>query len=75
MDREQTTIRLPKELKEELQREADRKKQYSKQTTQRIQTELYEELKAIAKQTGLTVSSLLIVAIWWSVLKPECLLQ
>lgn len=44
----------------------------SKQTTLRIQIDLYEELKAIAGQTGLSVTSLLIVAIWMSVLKPKC---
>lgn len=74
MEREQTTIRLPVELKEQLQQEAEDKKDYSHQTTLRIQTELHKELKIIASQTGLTVSSLLIVAIWWSVLKLKYLL-
>ena len=43
MDREQTTIRLP--------------------------AELHNELSAISEQTGLTVTALLLVAIWRSVLK------
>ena len=43
MEREQTTIRLPKEL--------------------------HNELVTISQQTGLTVTALLLVAIWRSVLK------
>ena len=41
------------------------------QTTIRLPSELYIEIKKIAKQTGLTVTSLLIVAIWRHVLKPK----
>lgn len=65
MEREQTTIRLPAELKEQLQKEAEEK---SKQITLRIETALYDELKTISEQTGLTITSLLIVAIWQNVL-------
>lgn len=41
-----------------------------KQTTLRLETKLFDELKAISKQTGLTISSLLIAAIW-----QKCLTQ
>ena len=69
MEREQTTIRLPAELKEKLQQEADLKK--SRQSTLRLETKLYNELKTISKQSGLTINSLLIVAIWRKVLKQN----
>ena len=69
MEREQTTIRLPKDLKEAVQRKAD-EKQFFKQTTFRLPMELYEELEIISNQTGLTITSLLLAAIWWNVLKP-----
>ena len=39
------------------------------QTTIRLTIELYSELALISKQTGLTVTALLLVAIWRSVLK------
>ena len=45
------------------------------QTTIRIQTDLFKELKAIAEQTGLSVTALLIVAIWKNVLKLKRLQQ
>lgn len=70
MEREQTTIRLPKELKDEIQRKADEEGQ-SRQVTLRLQKELIDELQIMSIQTGLTVTSLLIVAIWKSVLKPK----
>lgn len=70
MKREQTTIRLPHDLKDQIQREADRRGM-PKQTTLRVQSTLYDNLKTIAEQMGLTVTSVLIVAIWWSVLKPK----
>lgn len=73
MERMQTTIRLPVELMEQLKQEARKEKQHSRQMTLRMRTDLHEELQTIANQTGLTVSSLLIAAIWRSVLKPECL--
>ncbi len=69
-EREQTTIRLPAELKERLQQEADRK-----QITLRLDINLYKELKIISEQTGLTISSLLIVAIWQNVLRLKHLMQ
>lgn len=68
MDREQTTIRLPAELMEQLKQEAERKRE-SKKMTIRVPQELYKELEIMSKQTGLTVTSLLIAAIWQSVLK------
>lgn len=71
MEREQTTIRLPAGLKEKLQQEADLIK--TRQATLRLETKLYNELKIIAGQSGLTVSSLLIVAIWQKVLKHNSL--
>ncbi len=67
VEREQTTIRLPVKPKVRVQREAERKGH--KQMTLRIQEDLHEELKIISKQSGLTVTSLLILAIWRSV--PE----
>lgn len=39
------------------------------QTTIRLPAELHKELAIIAKQTGLTITALLIAAIWQSVLK------
>jgi len=69
-EREKTTIRLPVELKERLQQEADRK-----QITLLLDMNLYKELKIISEQTGLTISSLLIVAIWQNVLKLKYLMQ
>ena len=69
--KEQTTIRIPVELKKKLQQEADLKK--ARQTTLRLETKLYNELKIIARQSGLTVSSLLIIAIWQKVLKHNSL--
>lgn len=39
------------------------------QTTIRLPTELYNELLLMSKQTGLTVTALLIAAIWRHVLK------
>ena len=69
-EREQTTIRLPAELKERLQQEADRKG-----ITLRLDINLYKELKIISEQTGLTISSLLIVAIWQNVLRLKHLMQ
>lgn len=68
MEKAQTTIRLPAELKEKLQQEADRK---SKPITLRLEIKLYNELKIISRQTGLTVSSLLIAAIWQKVLRQN----
>lgn len=41
------------------------------QTTIRLCIELYEELRAISEQTGLTITALLTVAIWRSVLGPK----
>lgn len=70
MDREkehgrrgQTTISLPTEL---MYRQEEAKEGESKQTTLRIQEKLHEEFKTRSIQTGLTVTSLLLVAIWWS---------
>ena len=40
-----------------------------KQITLRIQSDLYDELEKIAEQTGLTITTLLIVSIFQSVLK------
>ena len=68
MERKQTTIRLPAELKEKLQQEAEHER-HKKQTTLRVPTELYIELALISAQTGLTVTSLLLVAIWQNILK------
>lgn len=45
------------------------------QTTVRLSAELHEALVAISKQTGLTVTALLIAAIWMSVLKLKHLPQ
>ena len=39
------------------------------QTTIRLPEELYKELTTISQETGLTVSSLLIVSMWRHVLK------
>ncbi len=39
------------------------------QTTLRLPAELCAELKAISAHTGITVTALLLGAIWWSVLK------
>lgn len=39
-----------------------------KQMTWRMSNELHDELKMIAQQTGLTVTSVLLVAIWKNVL-------
>lgn len=39
------------------------------QTTIRLPGELHQELTAIAKQMGLTLTAVLLVAIWWSVLR------
>lgn len=74
MEREQTTIRLPVDLKEKLQQEALEKND-TKLITLRIEKDLYEELKNISRQSGLTVTSVLIVAIWKSVLKLNKLQQ
>lgn len=60
MEREQTKTRLPEQ--------ADK----SRQTTLRIGAELYAELKNIANQSGLTVTSLLLIAIWNNILKWPC---
>lgn len=46
-----------------------------KQTTIRLPVELHKELVAISKQSGLTVMALLILAIWWNVLRPKHLPQ
>lgn len=70
MEKEQTTIRLPADLKAEIQQQADLMGN-ARPVTLRIQTKLYEELKVIAKQSGLTVTSLLTVAIWRNVLKRQ----
>ena len=71
--REQTTIRLPVELKKKIQRQADGNKRF-KYITLRIPLELHQELEAMSNQTGMTVTSLLISAIWQNVLRPKCLL-
>lgn len=68
MEREQTTIRLPEELMDQLKREAEEKEDLKKITI-RIPQELYKELETISKQMGLTITCLLIVAIWRNVLK------
>lgn len=39
------------------------------QTTIRLPDELHKELALIAEETGLTITALLIVAIWWNVLR------
>ena len=39
------------------------------QTTIRLPAELYCELKKVSEESGLSITSLLIVAIWMSVLK------
>ena len=57
MEREQTTIRLPSVN--------------TKNITVRMHTDLYRELKSISAQMGLTITSVLIVAIWRSVLGPK----
>ncbi len=41
------------------------------QTTLRLPAELKEALDEMAKQTGLTVTSLLVAAMWQHVLKPD----
>jgi predicted DNA-binding protein len=63
--KEQTTIRLPSEMKEEIQREAEEKR-----ITIRMEPRLYNELNTISVQTGLTISALLKIAIWKRVLMP-----
>ena len=45
------------------------------QTTVRLSMDLYHELQEISRCTGLTVTSLVVVAIWHSVLKPKGLLR
>lgn len=42
------------------------------QTTLRLSNELCGELERIAEQSGLTVTALLIIAIWQSVLRHRC---
>lgn len=39
------------------------------QTTIRLTREVYNELSIISKNMGLTVTALMIVAIWWNVLR------
>lgn len=46
-----------------------------RRTTLRIPTKLYKELEAMSIQTGLTVTSLLIVAIWQNILMQRHKLQ
>lgn len=70
MDGEQAAIRLPAELKDKILQETDGRSS-AKRITLRIQMDLYKELKKMSGQTGLTVTSLLIAAIWQSVLKPK----
>lgn len=41
------------------------------QTTIRLQNELYYKLKLISQQTGLNITVLIIIAIYWHILKPE----
>lgn len=42
-----------------------------KQVTLRLETTLYKELQAMSKTTGLSITSLLIAAIWQSILKQK----
>lgn len=70
IEKEQSSIRLPAKLKKQLQQEADRK-----QITLRLDVNLYKQLEIISKQSGLTISSLLIAAIWQNVLKSKHLMQ
>lgn len=42
-----------------------------KQMTLRLETTLYKELQAMSKTTGLTITSLLIAAIWQNILKQR----
>lgn len=41
------------------------------QTTIRLQNKLYYKLKLISQQTGLNITVLIIIAIYWHILKPE----
>lgn len=41
------------------------------QTTIRLQNKLYCKLKLISQQTGLNITVLIIIAIYWHILKPE----
>lgn len=70
MEREQTTIRLPAELKNRLQQEAEIEP-HKKQVTLRMPMELYKALEIISSQTGLTITSLLLVAIWRHILSQQ----
>ena len=45
------------------------------QTTIRLPADLYRQLVKISEQTGLTVTALLIVAIWRRILKSKRLPQ
>ena len=45
------------------------------QTTIRLPAELYNELLLMAKETGLTITALLIAAIWWHALRLKSLRQ
>mgnify|MGYP003289452794 CR=1 FL=1 len=67
IEKRQITSCLPVELKKKLQQEAERKS-----ITLRIPNKLYEELEKMSRQTGLTVTSLLLVAIWKNALELKC---
>lgn len=41
------------------------------QITIRLYKDLYDELVKISKQTGLSVTALIIVTVLWNVLKPK----
>lgn len=45
------------------------------QVTLRLADELHRELEIIGKETGLTITALLIISIWHSVLMPVRKLQ
>ena len=68
--KEQITIRLPAELKERLQHEADRRG-VKKNITLRLEAKLHNELERMAEKTGLSITALIIVSIWWHFLMPQ----
>lgn len=69
MECEQTISCLPSKAERQF-RQKSVKEQNNKQVTLRMHIGLYEELKKISEQTGTTITSLLIAAIWMNVLKP-----
>ncbi len=66
-----------KRIKDKLERGGIKEKKVmknnctKKQMTLRLETTLYKELQAMSKTTGLTITSLLIAAIWQNILKQR----